>query len=70
MFNSPSLDDSLESVTFSNSNNVNHFVGVEDRFDSNFLFEQIIAEVDLLLDASSVNLNFEDVIFLLSHVGE
>jgi len=70
MFNSESFNDSLESFTFGNSQNIEHFVLFEDRVDSNFFFEKIIGEINFLGGGSSVNLDFNDVIFLLSKVEE
>jgi hypothetical protein len=70
MFNSESFDDSLESFTLGDSQNIEHFVLFEDRVDSNFFFEKVISEVNFLGGGSSVNLDFDDVVFLLSEVKE
>lgn len=70
MLNAPSLDDSLESVSLGDSDNVDHLVGVENGINLHFLFKQVVAEINLLLYASSVDLNLEDVVLLLSHIGE
>jgi hypothetical protein len=68
MFNSESFDDSLESFTFGNSENIAIFVLFENRVNSDFFFEKSIGEVDFLGNASSVNLDFNNVILLLSKV--
>lgn len=70
MFNSESFDDSLESFTFGNSQNIQHFVALENRVNSDFFFEKVISEINFGGDISSVNLDFNDVIFLLSKVEE
>lgn len=70
MFNSESLDDSLESFTFGNSQNIQHFIGLENRVNSDFFFEKVISEINFSGDVSSVNLDFNNVIFLLSKIEE
>lgn len=44
------------------------FVLFEDLVDSDFLFEEIVGELDLLLNSSSIDLDFKDVVLLLSEV--
>jgi len=66
MFNSESLDDSLETFTFGDSQEVHHFIGVEDGVNSDFFFEEVDGEVDFGGGGSSVDLDFGNVVFLLS----
>jgi len=68
MFNSESFDDSLESFTLGNSENIEIFVLFENAVNSDFFFEKSISEINFLINGSSVNLNFNDVILLLSVV--
>ena len=68
MFNTPSLHDTLETFTLGNTENINHFVVGENRVNLNFLFEVRVGKVYLLSSRSTVNLNFEDVILLLSQL--
>lgn len=68
MFNSPSFNDTLESFTFGDTKDINHFVLIEDRVDFNFFFEIVIGKVHFLSSRSTVNLDFEDVVFLLSEL--
>lgn len=68
MFNSESLDDSGNSFTFSDSDDVNHLVLLKDGVNFDFLFEESSGEVDFLGNVSSIDLNFYDVIFFLSEV--
>jgi len=68
MFNSESFDDSLESFTFGNSQNITILVLLENSVNSNFLFEKFVGKVNFLSSGSSVNLDFNNVIFLLSEV--
>ena len=71
MSNTPSLHDTGESVTLGDTNDVKNVVLTEDVVDSDFLFEQSLDESDLISDGfSSVDLDFEDVILLLSQVLE
>lgn len=65
---SESLGDSTVSLTLGNTEDINHFVLVEDLGDSDFLFEVLLGEVDFLSDGTSVDLDFEDVSLLLSEV--
>jgi len=60
--------DTFVTLTLGNTENVNHFVLVEDLGDSDFLFEVGSGEVNLLGNSTSVNLDFEDVSLLLSEV--
>lgn len=63
-----SADDTFVSLTLGNTEDIDHFVLVEDLGDSDFLFEVLSGEVDLLGDGSSVDLDFEDMSSLLSKV--
>ena len=65
----PSGHDTLESVTFSDTNNVKNVVLTEDVIDSDFLLEESLDERNFISNGlSSVNLDFEDVVLLLSQV--
>jgi hypothetical protein len=70
MLDAVSLNHTLETFTLGNTNNINHFVLIEDGVNLDFLFEMAIGEINLLGGGSSVNLDFEDVILLLSQLGE
>lgn len=63
-----SADDTFVSLTLGNTEDIDHFVLVEDLGDSDFLFEVLSGEVDLLGNGTSVNLDFEDMSSLLSKV--
>jgi len=65
---SESLSDTRVTLTLGNTEDINHFVLVEDLGDSDFLFEVRLGEVDLLGDGTTVDLDFEDVSLLLSKV--
>jgi len=60
--------DTFVTLTLSNTENVNHFILVEDLGDSDFLFEVGLGEINLLGDSTTVDLDFEDVSLLLSKV--
>lgn len=71
MANSPSVHDTLESVTLGDSDNVEAVVGAKDVVNADFLFEEVLDEVDLVGGSfASVDLDFEDVVLLLSQVAE
>jgi len=65
---SESGSDTFVTLTLSNTENVNHFILVDDLGDSDFLFEVLSGEVDLLGDVTTVNLDFKNVSLLLSKV--
>ena len=61
------LHDTGESLTLGDSNNINTFVLSKHLVDSNFLLEESVAVVYLFSNIfSSVDLNLEDVVLLLS----
>lgn len=67
--NTPSLDDAGETFTLGDTDDVYEFVFVENLIDSDFLFKESVSEVDLVSNSlSTVDLDFKDVIFLLSDV--
>jgi hypothetical protein len=69
MFASESLDDTLDSVSLGDSDNIEHFRVFEDAGEIEFFFEQSVGEFYFVGDGTSVNLDFHDVIFLLSLVN-
>lgn len=66
---SPSGGGTFESLTLGDTDDVEHFVLLEDLADSDFLFELGLGEIDFLGDVlTTVDLDFEDVSLLLSEV--
>jgi len=63
--NSPTSCDSLKSVSFGDSQNIDHLGMSEDGIDRYWLLEETVGEVNLLGDGSSVDLDFSNVGFLL-----
>jgi len=63
-----SLGNTSVTLTLGDTEDVDHFILVEDLGDSDFLFEMLLGEVDLLGDVTTVDLDFEDVSLLLSKV--
>jgi len=63
-----SLGNTSVTLTLGDTEDVDHFVLVEDLGNSDFLFEMLLGEVDLLGDGTTVDLDFEDVSLLLSKV--
>jgi len=64
--NSPTFDDTLETVTFGDSDDIDHFVLVENSVDIDGFLEKVFGEVDLLGDGTTVNLDLHQVSLLLS----
>lgn len=62
--------DSTESVTSGDSNNISHLVLLEDLVSSEFLFESLLNEFNFISNRSSIDLDFHQMSFLLSVVGE
>jgi len=63
--NTPTFDDTFKTVSLGNSDNVDHFVLVEDGVDINGFLEEILGEVNFLSDRATVDLDFHQVSFLL-----
>ena len=66
---SPSLDDASVSVTLGDSDHVNHLVLGEDGADGNLLLEQLGAEVNLVGDRATVDLDLNNVGLLLADLS-
>jgi len=58
---SPSLDDTLETVSLGSTDDVEETASLEYIADVDFLLEELDSEVDLVGDLASVDLDFEDV---------
>lgn len=65
---SESLDNSSNSVSFSDSENINNFTFFENLINGNFFFKQVVSEINLLSNVSPIDLDFIDVGFFLSLV--
>ena len=68
MLDTESLDNTSETFTLGNSDNVDHLVFSEEGVNADFLFEKALSEVDLVGNGTTVNLDFEDLVFLLTEV--
>jgi len=66
--NSESLDGSGITFTSGDSNDINHFVVLEDFSNGDFAFEFSNSPVNFLSDSASVNLDFKEVSLDLSEV--
>jgi hypothetical protein len=60
--------DTFVTLTLGNTEDIDHFVLVEDLGNSDFLFEVLSGEINLLGDSTTVDLDFEDMSSLLSKV--
>ena len=70
VLNAPTFNNTLETFTLGDTDDIDHFVLSENGVNFNFLFEVVVGEVNLLGDRSTVNLNFEHVVLLLAELGE
>lgn len=68
LLDAETLDDSGKSATLSDTDDVDGLKSREDLVYSNFLLEEGVSEVDFLSNRTSVDLDFEDVGFLLLEV--
>jgi hypothetical protein len=65
LLGTPSAGDTRESVTLSDSNDIDHLILLEDGADLNWLLEKTLSERDLILNATTVDLDFHQVCLLL-----
>jgi len=65
---SESLDDSGNSLTSGDSDDIDLLVLLEDLINLDLLFEELVGKINLLGNISSVNLDLNDVVLLLSEV--
>jgi len=63
---SVSLDDTLHSLSSGNTDGVNALVGSEDIGNVDLLLEVVLGPLDLVSDGTTVNLDFHDVVLVLS----
>ncbi len=69
LLGSPSAGDTLESVALRNSNDIDHLILLEDGADLDWLLEETAGKVDLLSNATTVDLDLHQVCFLLLKRG-
>jgi len=65
LLGSPSAGDTGETVTLGDGDDINHLILLEDGADLNWLLEETVTELDLVGNASSVDLNFHQMGLLL-----
>ncbi len=68
MLNTISLHDTASSLSSSHTKYINGFVLLENLVDSYFFFEQLSCEFHLLFNGSTIDLNFKNMVLLLSEV--
>ncbi len=69
MSDSPSGNDTLESVTLGDTDHIKYFILTEDVINSDFFLKESLDERNFVSNSfSSVDLDFEDVVLLLSQV--
>jgi len=65
----PTSDDTVNSATLGNTDHIDHLVLSENVTNTNLLLKQVLAEVDLGIDGSTVDLNFLHVSLLLAELA-
>jgi hypothetical protein len=68
MSDSSSLDNTSNSLAPSDTNHIDHLILAEHLVNSDLLLEKLVSEVDLCSNAAAIDLDFEDVVLLLSEV--
>ena len=69
LLGSPSAGDTGETVTLSDSDNINHFILLEDGADLNGLLKEVVGELNLISNATTVDLDLHQVCLLLLKRG-
>lgn len=69
LLGAPSGGDTAETVTLGDGDNVNHLVLLEDGVDGDGLLEEAVAELDLVGDGATVDLDLHEVGLLLLEGG-
>jgi hypothetical protein len=67
--NTPSLNDTSVSVTLGDTNNIAHLVLREDSSNWDLLLEELGAEINLIRDRTTVDLNLNNVGLLLTNLA-
>ena len=65
LLGSPTVSNTLETVTLGDSNNIDVLILFEDGGDINGLLKEVVSVVDLVGDGSTVQLDFHEVSLLL-----
>ena len=69
LLGSPTVSNALETVALGNSNDVDILVLFEDRGDIDGLLKEIISELDLVGNGSTVQLNLHEMSLLLAQTS-
>jgi hypothetical protein len=69
LLGTPTVGDTLKSVTLGHSDDVNILILLEDRGNLDGLLEELVAEVNLVRDRATVELDLHEVSLLLGETG-
>jgi hypothetical protein len=69
LLGSPTMSNTLESMTLGHSNNIDVLILLEKRSDLHGLLEETLGELDLVSDGTSVDLDLHEVGLLLMQAG-
>jgi len=68
LLGTPTVSDTLETVTLGDGNNINHLILLQDRVDIDSLLKMGVSKVDLVGNGTTVQLNLHDVSLLLANL--
>jgi len=66
LLGTPTVSDTLETVTLGDGNDIDHLILLEDRVDVDSLLKVVMGELDLVSDRATVQLNLHNVSLLLT----
>jgi len=66
--NTPTLDDTLDTVTLGDGNGINLLIGLENGVNGNLLLKKLVTEINLVRDATTVDLDLDQLGLLLAPV--
>ena len=69
LLGSPTVSDTLETVTLSDGDNIDILILLEDGGDIHGFFEEFVGVFDLVGDGSAVHLDLHEVSLLLAQTG-
>eukprot|EP00736_Rhodelphis_marinus_P002706 Rmarinus@m.23776 len=69
LFGAPTVSDTLRSVTLRNANDIDHLVLIKHSIDSEFLLEETVREVNLVLNGPAIHLKLDEMGLALAEVN-
>lgn len=69
LLGTPTVGNTLETVTFRNGNNIDHLILLEKTSNLDGLLKQSMCELDFVCNRATINLNLHQVCLLLAETG-